>query len=130
MLIILFCTIQTRRASGTDIFVRLWVPYEQINHVALALAAGLALAACDMPHAHIVVSLPQAGPWEGQVTAVHLVQLGEHGRKTDQGTESLTSEVRPASELQDLQVGERIQGRIVVEGQGIAIYITDIRVVR
>jgi hypothetical protein len=100
--------------------------------VALPLALGLMLAACswiDPMPPRFEVSAPQPGPWEGQVTAIHAKTKSvstEH--TTSDGTVYLTCEVRPATDLQRLHVGDRIVGRIVVEPHDV--YITDVRIIR
>ena len=49
-------------------------------------------------------------------------------RKTNEGIVYFTSEVRPAADLQKLHVGDRIEGRIVVEPHNV--YVTDVRIIR
>jgi hypothetical protein len=100
--------------------------------LALLLALGLALAACgwiDSKPPRFEVSVPQAGPFEGQVSAINAnTKLVSTERKTSKGTVYFTSEVRPAADLQKLHVGDRIEGRIVVEPHNV--YITDVRIIR
>jgi hypothetical protein len=98
----------------------------------LPLALGLTLAACgwiDPKPSHFEVSAAQAGPFEGQISALNAdTDVVSTERKTSGGTVYFSSEVRPATDFQKLHVGDRIEGRIVVEPHGV--YITDVRIVR
>jgi hypothetical protein len=100
--------------------------------IALPLALGLMLAACswiDPTPPRFEVSTPQPGPWEGQVTAINAkTNSVSTERKTSDSTVYLTTEVRPATDLQRLHVGDRIAGRIVVEPHDV--YITDVKIIR
>ena len=99
---------------------------------ALPVALMLTLSACgwvDPKSPHFEVSAPQAGPFEGQVTAIHADDNRvSTERKTNEGIVCFTSEVRPAADLQKLHVGDRIEGRIVVEPHNV--YVTDVRIIR
>ena len=92
--------------------------------LALSLALGLTLAGCglmDPPRPHFETSLAKAGPFEGQVTALHTnPNLVSTVDKT--GKEAMDTD------FQKLHVGDRIQGRILVEPHDD--YLTDIRIVR
>ena len=100
--------------------------------LALPLALGLTLAACgwtDPKPPRFEASAPKAGPFEGQVSAINAnTKLVSTERKTSEGTVYFTSEVRPATDFQKLHVGDRIEGRIVVEPH--SVYITDVRIIR
>jgi hypothetical protein len=104
------------------------------KHVVLALplALGLTLAACgwtEPKRPHFETSAAQAGPFEGQVSALHTnPDLVSTEHKTSEGTVYFTSEVRPANDFQKLHAGDRIEGRIVVEPRNV--YMTDVRIIR
>ena len=97
----------------------------------LPLALGLTLTACGWidPKAHLEASKAQAGPFEGQVTAIHTNPNSVSTEdKTSEGTVYFTSEVRPDTDFQKLHIGDRIKGRIVVESHDV--YITGVIIVR
>jgi hypothetical protein len=100
--------------------------------LALPLALGLALAACawiDPKPPHFEVTAAQAGPFDGQVSAIHPdVNTVSTERKTSKGMEYFTVEVRPATDLRKLHIGDRIEGRVVAEPHNV--YATDIRIIR
>jgi hypothetical protein len=98
----------------------------------LPLALGLTLVACssiDPKPPHFETSLAQAGPFEGRVTALHTKPDSvSTENKTSKGTVYFSSEVRPATDFQKLHIGDRIEGRIVVEPH--TVYIADVRIIR
>ena len=101
--------------------------------LAVPLALGLTLAACswiDPPRPHFETSLAKAGPFEGQVTALDAnTKLVSAENKTGKETVYFSSEARPDADFQKLHVGDRIEGRIVVESPH-SIYITDVKIIR
>lgn len=96
------------------------------------LLLGLALGACnwmDPPPVHLTAAPVQAGPFEGQVKAVHAdANTVMTERKSSEGTVDTWIEVRPAGDFAKIHLDDRISGRIVVEPKGA--YATDIRIVR
>jgi hypothetical protein len=98
----------------------------------LPLALGLTLAACswiDPKPPHFETALAQAGPFEGQVTALHTNPKSVSTEdKTSKATVYFTAAVRPDADFQKLHVGDRIKGRIVVEPHDV--YITDVTIIR
>jgi hypothetical protein len=75
------------------------------------------------------ISKFQAGPFEGQVTALltdaHSVDTEN---KTSEGTVYFSAEVRPASDFQKLSKGDRIAGRMVVDSNNV--YINDVQIAK
>ena len=97
----------------------------------LSLAVGLTLTACGWmsPPTQLEATKAQAGPWEGQVAAIHAeIKSVSMMRKTSNGTEYLSCEMRPATDLQKLHIGDHVQGRIVVEQD--EVFITEIRIIK
>jgi hypothetical protein len=82
-----------------------------------------------IPRRGLKLKKAQAGPWAGQVTAIHAENKSvSMTRKTSNGTEYLSCEIRPATDFQKLHVGDRVQGRIVVEQD--EVFITEIRIIK
>jgi len=100
--------------------------------LALPLALGLSLAACgriDPKPPHFEATLAKAGPFEGQVSAINAdANTVSTERKTSEGMVYFTVEVRPATDLTKIHVGDRIEGRVVVESH--TVYATDVRIIR
>jgi hypothetical protein len=102
--------------------------------VAALLVLVVALAACsfDPPEPTFVVSdpHPKAGPVEGEIDALHADSKTAVvvTKSSKQVWGSTTCPVKPVADFQKLRVGDRIEGKVVVENE--QCYITAIKVLK